>query len=62
MLVNGKIPARTACPFKTRCATAEGGKCHHTGESHPVDFSCATARGFEMVEEKPIYLWVKEPR
>lgn len=46
-LVGGKIPAKTSCPYKGECAFVEG--CHHTGVLHPVPFSCATARGFDLV-------------
>jgi hypothetical protein len=49
-LTNGRIPAFTACPFKATCSTLREGKCHHRDTEHPVAFSCATARGFDLME------------
>lgn len=53
---DGRIPARTDCPFRSACPVAIEGECKHAGESHPVPFSCGLARGFAIVqanEEKP---------
>ena len=44
-LVNGRIPAGTTCPYKEGCKT---GWCYHKGRSHPIDFSCGTARAFDL--------------
>lgn len=47
-LINGNIPAHTICPFKGECNLASN--CHHQGEKHPVPFSCAAARGFDLIK------------
>ncbi len=52
-LINGRIPVGSDCPFATECAIKEEGDCKHKGVRHPVDFSCATARGFDMAEAGP---------
>jgi len=44
---DGKIPAHTVCPFREKCGLVDG--CHHKGETHAVDFSCAAARAFDMI-------------
>lgn len=44
----GKIPAGKECPFKYGCEFYNTTLCHHTGINHPHDYSCATARGFDM--------------
>jgi hypothetical protein len=49
-LVAGKVPKGQFCPFKGRCTSWENDVCHHQGESHPCDFSCATARAFDLIE------------
>ena len=49
LLVNGKIPARTICPFRDKCVIAATGECVHRGEEHQWEFSCGAARGFEIV-------------
>lgn len=46
----GRIPPRTVCPFRARCSFASAGACHHEGEAHPVAYSCATARGFALID------------
>ena len=51
-LIKGKIPKGSECPWKNKCKIAIGGSCHHQGKNHPCDFSCATARGFQMMEGK----------
>lgn len=49
-LVNGRIPAHTECPYKSKCAIGLNDNCYHQGERHTCDFSCATARGFAIIE------------
>jgi hypothetical protein len=49
VLVNGKIPANKECPFKEECITFQTQKCYHQGVNHPVEFSCGTARAFELL-------------
>lgn len=48
LLVNGCIPAGQDCPFREGCTFAAQKQCNHTGEKHPVAFSCATARALDM--------------
>jgi len=50
-LVNGSIPAYTACPYRTECKDFAKNFCVHTGTNHPVPFSCAMARSFEITEK-----------
>ena len=50
-LVEGKIPAYTACPWAQRCELKQSNACHHRGIEHAVPFSCAVARGFELIED-----------
>jgi len=50
LLVSGKIPPRTECPFAKSCALRCS--CHHTGILHQVPFSCAAARGYVMLTKK----------
>jgi len=50
-LVNGSIPANTACPYKTICGDFAKNFCIHLGKEHPVPFSCAMARSFEVTEK-----------
>lgn len=52
-LVNGRIPAGTDCPFRARCNIAERGECRHGGKNHKVDFSCGTARLFDITDKPP---------
>lgn len=47
LLVDGVIPAHTACPFWDKCSFALTNNCAHLGADHPVDYSCAAARGFD---------------
>lgn len=47
---DGRIPARTECPFKAQCPFAQVGHCHHLGTNHQGEFSCASARAYDMVE------------
>lgn len=48
-LVDGKIPANTVCPFRAKCEIAQNDACKHNGVNHTVPFSCAAARGFEII-------------
>ena len=51
-LVNGRIPAREDCPYRSKCQTAHNGDCKHKGaELQLNDFSCASARYFALVEK-----------
>ena len=67
-LINGRIPEGTECPFKEQCEFAQNKKCYHRGKDHKCDFSCATARAFDIIERNNkelsdneigylIYLW-----
>ena len=49
-LVDGKIPANTNCAYKEKCEIFQAQKCHHKGVDHPVAFSCAVARAFELTQ------------
>lgn len=51
-LVNGLIPKFTNCPYKTGCGDYAKNFCIHTGKNHPVDFSCAMARSFEITTKR----------
>jgi hypothetical protein len=44
LLVEGKIPAQTVCPFREQCTEAQNGHCAHKGTEHTVPFSCGYAR------------------
>lgn len=48
-LKNGLIPAGTECPFKDECNSS---LCKHQGVWHTVNFSCAFARGFDLIHRK----------
>lgn len=50
ILVDGYIPAHTACPYTEDCSLASQGICSHRGTHHTVPFSCGAARGFEITE------------
>lgn len=47
-LVNGKIPAKTVCPYRDGCKYAKNGTCGHLGVGHTVAYSCGTARLFKI--------------
>lgn len=47
ILVDGKIPANTPCPYTDRCDPNKE-FCHHKGVDHQVPFSCGFARAFEI--------------
>lgn len=49
-LKDGRIPPYTVCPYKAQCSIAKVGLCKHTGTTHAVSFSCATARGYELIQ------------
>ena len=51
-LVDGKIPEHTVCPFREKCEIAISGNCNHNGVEHTVSFSCASARGFDLLGDK----------
>ncbi len=50
---NGFIPKGTKCPYFSRCLWAADGNCHQNIE---VDFSCAMARGFKIMDDPEITL------
>lgn len=47
-LVEGKIPAHTACFWAKQCAVAQAGQCNHNGVNHKIPFSCGFARAFQI--------------
>ena len=49
LLVNGKIPPHTECPYRIYCASFRNGNCYHQGARHRVAYSCASARGWAIV-------------
>ena len=49
MLVNGKIPAFTECPYKVECKERTSTKCFHNGDKHVVDYSCGMARFLKLI-------------
>lgn len=48
VLVDGRIPAFTDCPFRDKCPSGKTG-CKQTGKDHSIAFSCAFARGFDLM-------------
>lgn len=50
----GLVPAGTDCPFRGHCGIAQAGACKHQGKDHTCDFSCAMARGFDLIQEKNV--------
>lgn len=51
---NGRIPSYTECPFRGQCEIGESvgpgaGQCHHYGKDHCFEFSCASARAFDLL-------------
>ena len=52
LLIDGKIPARTICPFRVKCDSALADACPHLGYNHEKAFSCAIARSFDMTDSK----------
>jgi hypothetical protein len=58
----GRIPPHTECPFFTLCGNPA---CHHKGEKHEQEFSCATARAYDliirgMLEDAHIYTFKED--
>jgi hypothetical protein len=51
ILIDGRIPARTPCPFKAACPSIGPGACLHKGTEHAVPFSCGFARAFDLSEK-----------
>jgi hypothetical protein len=51
-LVDGMIPVGSICPFKDKCELKEA--CYHTGKFHRSPYSCALARGFDLMERKQL--------
>jgi hypothetical protein len=49
-LVKGKIPANTVCPYHEKCPCPKDKTCGHTGEQHPVPYSCGLARLFDVFD------------
>ena len=49
-LEEGRIPPHTGCPFREQCSVAERGQCYHKGVDHECAYSCAIARGFDLIE------------
>lgn len=47
-LVNGKIPKGTVCPFRVICEAAKNGSCYHRGPEHTVEYSCGSARWYNL--------------
>lgn len=50
ILVDGKIPAYTKCPWFQQCHIADWGQCAHRGIEHDRPFSCASARAYQILE------------
>lgn len=48
LLVEGRIPANTVCPFRQECNEAKNGDCGHLGVEHTVAYSCGYARLFNI--------------
>lgn len=48
---DGCIPVRTVCPYKKECGDYVN-FCNHKGVNHTVPYSCALARGLEIVAER----------
>ena len=57
LLVLGNIPKGTDCPFTSKCGFWQDQTCGHKGKDHPVDYSCASARMFDIGERR----FKKEP-
>jgi hypothetical protein len=53
VLVEGKIPAGTECPFRNECNEAKNGDCGHQGVNHTVPYSCGYARLFNIFTRDP---------
>lgn len=53
VLVNGKIPAHTVCPYRDQCEYAKQNECNHRGVDHTIPFSCGAARLFKIFLREP---------
>jgi hypothetical protein len=53
LLVNGKIPPHTECPFKEECSKTYS-DCRHTGINHDLPYSCGYARLFNIFLKREI--------
>lgn len=51
LLIAGRIPEHTECPFANECPIKHKGDCKHLGIQHPTAFSCASARGFDTLQQ-----------
>jgi hypothetical protein len=60
-LTNGSIPARNICPYREKCPIAQAGGCNHKGEKHKTAFSCAAARGFDIVDRGIYERSIRDP-
>jgi hypothetical protein len=47
-LQDGLIPAHTECPFASQCGFKQDDTCNHRGKEHTVNYSCASARLFDI--------------
>jgi hypothetical protein len=50
ILINGRIPPNTECPYRNRCSVAKNNDCNHKGIEHLIPFSCAIARLFVIMD------------
>lgn len=48
-LVEGRIPPKTECIFRSICPDARDEHCSHQGVYHEVPFSCGYARAFDLL-------------
>ncbi|EKD22577.1 MAG: hypothetical protein ACD_84C00042G0005 [uncultured bacterium] len=49
---DGCVPINHICPFRIVCPSAKSGACHHLGFNHNKQFSCASARGYDITKDK----------
>lgn len=52
LLVGGNIPAGKACPFIKDCP-GKSARCPSEDNLKEVDYSCAAARAFDMINTNP---------
>ncbi len=50
-LIDGRIPAYTACAYTGQCPQYKSYTCKHLGSAHPVPFSCGMARAFQLIQK-----------
>lgn len=43
------VPAGKACVYALECISAKTGACNHRGVDQKENFSCAFARGFNII-------------